>query len=419
MSEKKKTILTISDHPLSPSGVGTQTRYVMEALLRTGKYRILSLAGAIKHADYRVHHTEEFKEDWLIKPVDGYGTQEIIRSIMSQDKPDFVWIMTDPRFYGWLWSMEEEVRKHCPLIYYHVWDNYPYPDYNAVWYRSNDFIGTISKVTDDIVGHLAPNVEKKYIPHAVDSNIFKKIDDDTSKKIRNEMCEGAPDKLVFFWNNRNARRKQSGTLIFWFKEFLDKVGHDKAMLCMHTDVRDPHGQDLEKILQYLGLTNGQVKFSTSKVSSQELSRLYNCADCTINISDAEGFGLATLESLSCETPIIVNMTGGLQEQVTNGEEWFGIGIEPASKAVIGSLDIPYIYEDRLNKQDFLDALEKFYAMSKEERLEMGKRGREHTLKNYNFETYQKTWVEVFDDISNRMGSWETRKGYDNWRMEEL
>ena len=53
------------------------------------------------------------------------------------------------------------------------------------------------------------------------------------------------DKVVFFWNNRNARRKQSGTLIFWFKKFLDKVGHDNAMLIMHTDVKDPNGQDLE------------------------------------------------------------------------------------------------------------------------------------------------------------------------------
>ena len=40
------------------------------------------------------------------------------------------------------------------------------------------------------------------------------------------------------------------------------------------------------------------------------------------------------------------MTGGLQEQVTNGKEWFGWGIQPASKAVIGSLQVPYIYEDR-------------------------------------------------------------------------
>jgi hypothetical protein len=33
---------------------------------------------------------------------------------------------------------------------------------------------------------------------------------------------------MFFWNNRNARRKQSGSLLYWFKEFLDEVGHDKA-----------------------------------------------------------------------------------------------------------------------------------------------------------------------------------------------
>ena len=30
---KKKKILVLSDHPLSPSGVGTQTKYFIEALL--------------------------------------------------------------------------------------------------------------------------------------------------------------------------------------------------------------------------------------------------------------------------------------------------------------------------------------------------------------------------------------------------
>ncbi len=128
-----------------------------------------------------------------------------------------------------------------------------------------------------------------------------------------------PNKKIFFWNNRNARRKQSGTLIWWFKEFLDKVGHDKATLLMHTDARDQHGQDLPHIIEHLGLNKGQVLLSTAKVEPGRLAIMYNMADFTINISDAEGFGLATLESLSCGTPIIVNMTGGLQEQVT--ERW--------------------------------------------------------------------------------------------------
>ena len=60
--------------------------------------------------------------------------------------------------------------------------------------------------------------------------------------------------------------------------------------------------------------------------------MYNMADCTINISDAEGFGLGTLESLSCETPIIVTMTGGLQEQVTDGESWFWVWSEAGKQS---------------------------------------------------------------------------------------
>ena len=48
MTDKIK-ILTISDMPLSPSGVGTQTKYVIESLLKTGKYQVISLGGAIKH----------------------------------------------------------------------------------------------------------------------------------------------------------------------------------------------------------------------------------------------------------------------------------------------------------------------------------------------------------------------------------
>ena len=39
---KKIKIFTISDHPLSPSGVGTQTKYMIEAMLRTGKYEFVS-----------------------------------------------------------------------------------------------------------------------------------------------------------------------------------------------------------------------------------------------------------------------------------------------------------------------------------------------------------------------------------------
>jgi len=408
MSDKIK-IFTISDHPLSPSGVGTQTKYIIEGMLKTGKYQFISFGGAIKHPNHQPQQTEEWGADWVIWPVDGYGNADQVRAMVQQQKPDILWFMTDPRFYGWLWNIENEIRIHVPMVYYHVWDNYPYPKFNRPAYLSNDHIACISKLTHDIVQTVTPEVGSSYIPHAVDGTIFAPGTPEKIAVIKKE--QNLEDKFVVFWNNRNARRKQSGSLIFWFKEFLDKVGNENATLVMHTDIKDQHGQDLEAIIHELGLTNGEVLFSRQKVAPADLATMYNLADVTINVADAEGFGLATLESLSCGTPIIATLTGGLQDQLTDGENWYGIGLEPSSKSVIGSQEVPYIYEDRLNGQDVVDALVKIYEMSPEERTALGATGRAWTEREFSFDQYVERWDTLFTEIHETMGSWETRTGY--------
>ena len=418
MTEEKKKIFIISDHPLAPSGVGTQTKYVIEALLDTGRYKVVCLGGAVKHESYKPQKVEKYGDDWIIYPVQGYGTQEMVRSALFNEKPDMIWFMTDPRFYGWLWSMENEIRANIPMVYYHVWDNYPYPEYNKKFYDSTDVIASISKVTHDIVNTVSPTVENHYLPHAVNSKVFFPIAEEEIQQLKKEQF-GDDERVTFFWNNRNARRKMSGSLIIWFSEFADEVGPENVRLIMHTDPKDPNGQDLEAIIGDLGIDDGRILLSNKKVQPTVLSAMYNMADCTINISDAEGFGLATLESLSCQTPIIVNMTGGLQEQVTDGEEWFGVGIEPSSKAVIGSQTVPYIYEDRVSKEDVIAALHKIYNLTPQERKLLGMKGRNHVLKNYNFENFEKKWVSLIDSIVENHGSWETRKGYKAWELREI
>ena len=419
----KKKILVLSDHPLSPSGVGTQTKYMIEALLKTGRYQFICLGGAMKHNDYTPQKVEPWGEDFKIFPVDGYGNHEIIRSVLQKERPDALWFMTDPRFYGWLWEIENEVRANVPMIYYHVWDNFPAPHFNASFYNSNDVVACISKVTYEIVKDVAPDVDSCYLPHAVNEAFFHppKSDEEkhASEQLREKLTQGNPKKKIFFWNNRNARRKQSGTIIWWFKEWLDKVGHDKAMLLMHTDPRDPHGQDLPVLINHLGVNRGQVMLSTNKVSSEQLANMYRVADYTINISDAEGFGLSTLESLSCGTPIIVNMTGGLQEQVTDGKNWFGFGIEPCSKTVIGSLQVPYIYEDRISQRDFEKNLTKAIKLPIKKYKQISSQGRRHVLKNYNFEQFEKSWIELMDKIIEEHGSWDKRKLYKQWHLMEV
>jgi len=417
---KKIKVLTLSDHPLSPSGVGTQTKYVIEALLKTGKFEVLSLGGAIKHHDYTPKLIEPWGEDWKVIPVDGYGTQEMIRSILRNEKPDILWMMTDPRFYEWLWDIENEIRPLCPIVYYHVWDNFPAPHFNAKYYNSNDLIVSISKLTHEIVKEVAPETPSKYIPHAVREDVFRPLPIEERVKIKEESLGVDKDKFIAFWNNRNARRKQSGTLLFWWKEWLDKRDlHQKAQLIMHTEPKDPHGQDLGHIVKQLGLdSDRQVLFSTQKVPLEQMGTFYNMVDVTINISDAEGFGLATLESLSCGTPIIANMTGGLQEQVIGPEGENGVAIFPSSKAVIGSQQVPYIYEDRISKQSFIAALDKMYFIDEEARRNLGMQGHRHVRQNYSFEKFEKQWVETMLKVHEDHSSWST-KNYSSIVFKEV
>jgi len=440
--QKKIKVLTISDHPLSPSGVGTQTKYFIIEMLKTGKFSFVSLGGAIKHDNYQPTKVDEFGEDWVIFPVDGYGDQDTIRSVIRTHKPDILWFMTDPRFFPWLWEIENEIRSLVPMVYYHVWDNYPYPTFNKSWYDSTDVIATISKVTSDIVRTVAPGVEEHYVPHAIPTDLFKKSVVGGRSIFRRQHFGIDDDHFLIFWSNRNARRKQSGSLIYWFNDFLKKLQkkdkNAKATLLMHTEPKDPNGQDLNAIINELGLVNKEVLISPQKLPPDALVEIYNAADCTINIADAEGFGLATFESLACETPVIVTMTGGLQEQVTYIERVsedimlkrnskmkpvteyeHGIGLEPTSKAVIGSQEVLFIYEDRLDGKQVSNALMKMYEHGPENRAELGKAGREHVLKNYNFDDFANRWEKIMVDTYEKHGSWDTRKNYKSWELRAV
>ncbi|MAF25548.1 hypothetical protein CL634_08260, partial [bacterium] len=172
-------------------------------------------------------------------------------------------------------------------------------------------------------------------------------------------------------------------------------------------------------LEDLGLTDGQIFISNKKLPEHVLATFYNMADCTINIADAEGFGLSSLESLACGTPIISTLTGGLQDQIFDGENWFGIGIEPMTKAVIGSQDVPYIFEDRISSADFKKACKKILFMSREELDDWGALGRQSVLDRFSTKQYTEGWLKIIEETCQEQGSWKTRKNYKNWELLEV
>jgi glycosyltransferase involved in cell wall biosynthesis len=424
-NQKKIKLMTFGDHPFLPSGVGTQQRYICEALLKSGKFQIFSVGGAMnipREAEGRIQLVEGYGEDWKVMAVNGYGNPDLMRSLLHAEKPNIISIFTDPRFWTWLFMMEHEVRRHVPIVFYTIWDNYPAPQFNRKYYESVDHLACINSVAYNVAKELCPDVDSCYLPHSVPTDIFKKLDAEKVAEFKQGVIKNNPsfaDKIIFMFNSRNARRKQTGSMILWFKQFLDIVGHDKAMFLMHTDPKDIHGQDLEVILEDFGLDKGQVVISNAKIPPEELAMLYNVADCTVQLSDAEGWGLSITESLACETPVIATLTGGLVDQLTDGEEWFGIGIEPASKSLIGSQDVPYIFEDRLNGDNVVNAFLEMYNKTPDERAEMGRKGRQSIFNRLSFEDHGKRWVELLEEIHEKHGSWETRQNYKPYQVIEL
>ena len=73
--EKKYKVLVLSDHALSTSGVGCQTRFLLEGLIKKGRWSFRQFGAAIKHANYE---PVEVNPDFIIKPIDGFGNRNLI-----------------------------------------------------------------------------------------------------------------------------------------------------------------------------------------------------------------------------------------------------------------------------------------------------------------------------------------------------
>jgi len=419
--EKKIRLMTISDNPIGkPTGVGLQTRYMIEGLLKTGKYQVASLAATAANQNMNPIKTQEYGDAWEILPINGFGEPEVLRAALRLKKPDILWFMTDPRYYWWLWNMENEIRTNCYTVYYNIWDNLPYPTYNKKYYESTDTLVAISKLTFDINKTVAPNTECLYLPHAVDPKYFKPLPEESVKTFRKNSLGPNAEKFIFFWNNRNQKRKQAASLIWAYKDFCDKIGHDKTILLMHTDPKEAAGPDLEANVKATGLTNGEVLFSTDKaLSFERLGVLYNACDCGINISDSEGFGLSLLETLACGKPAIATLTGGMVEQIINDNGvHLGVGLKPSASPVVGSQIIPYIYEDHVSRERVVEAMTKMYFMSKEERNNLGKLAVEHVNKHFNFEQYTNRWDEILTSVYQKGPTWP-RVDYKSWSLTEM
>ncbi|MBS1738589.1 MAG: glycosyltransferase [Bacteroidetes bacterium] len=406
----KKKILLIGDDIRMTSGVSTVLREIV--IGTSHKYDWVCVGGAVNHPEEGKRldlsgdtnkHANITDANVILYPTNGYGNPDLIRYLIKAEKPDAMMMMTDPRYYGWLFQIEHEIRKQIPIIYLNIWDNLPYPMYNKSFYESCDTLMAISKQTENInrvvLGkELAAEKIIKYCPHGVNENTFFPITSDnpeylTLQEFKRQLYGEKEYEFALLYNARNIRRKSTSDLMLAWKLFIDTLPEPKAKKCalvMHTQVKDENGNDLKALSEMLfgNEEKYNIIFSENRYPPSFMNMLYNATDTTALVSSNEGWGLSLTEAMMAGKPIIATVTGGMQDQMRFEDEkgkWiefteeFGSNhfgkyrrhgiwafpVYPSNHSLIGSIPTPYIFDDRVEPKDISEQIGHVYRYKTE------------------------------------------------------
>lgn len=456
----RKKILLLCDDIRMHSGIATMAREFV--LGSAHHFNWFNVGAAVKHGekgkilDLSADINKSLNiEDSEVKvlPNDGYGDPQLVRTLLKTEKPDAIFIFTDPRYWVWLFEIEREIRNKIPIIWLNIWDDYPAPNYNKTYYDSVDALLAISQQTkvinelvlkDKITSKVA-----KYIPHGINHEAFKPIEDKETNKeyldFKNGVLHGKDYDFIVFFNSRNIHRKRPGDVILAYRYFCDMIGEEKAKKCaliMHTQSVDPNGTDLNAVKAALAPNEYvNVFFSQSKINPAQMNGLYNLADLTVLISSNEGWGLSLTESMLAGTMIAGNVTGGIQDQMRFEDEegnWVQLTKEfpsnhrgtykksgpwaepifPNNISLAGSPPTPYIFDDRCSPEDVAQAILNVYVLSPEERKERGLKGREWAMSQEAGFTGEIMSNRIIEAVDETIKNFKPRELFDLITVEE-
>ena len=459
--EDRKKILLLCDDIRMHSGVATMAREIVVGTAH--HFNWINIGGAIKHPDQGKRFdlsNDVNKENGIddasvqLYATSGYGDQNFVRGVINQEKPDAVLLFTDPRYWTWMFDMEREIRKTTPIFYLNIWDDYPTPLYNRAYYESCDLLMSISKQTKNInelvLGAAAKGKTLTYVPHGINEKQFYSIKEEKEteslQSLKNDLFGDKEIDYVVFWNSRNIRRKAPGDVILSYRHFCDLIGKEKAKKCaliMHTQPVDNNGTDLYAVREAIcDPEYVNVYFSSNKLNTQQMNQLYNIADVTMLISSNEGWGLSLTESMMAGTPIIANVTGGMQDQmrfVDENGEWYTPSkkvpsnhmgtykehgnwakpVFPSNISLVGSVPTPYIHDDRADFREVAEAIKEWYELGPEGRAEAGKAAREWVTSDESGMSATAMGYNVAKYTNQVLDNFAPRSRYDLIKGEDL
>ena len=264
-----------------------------------------------------------------------------------------------------------------PNIILNVWgsDVYDFPNeskikkmilHKNIFYAKK--LASTSNVMAREVYRQFPELKKeiKITPFGVDTDKFKKISSKRSNK--------------FIIGNIKALSSKYGIkyIILGVDDFMKKLKAEKKdyqnVECqIYGDGEDK--EELEKLVKSLGLEKN-ILFK-GRIPNEEVPKVLSTFDvfCAASIINSESFGVAIVEAMACEVPVIATKIDGFNEVMVDNVT--GLMVEKENYEEI-SKALWYIYNN------------------KEKCDEFGKNGRKRVLEKYDWNKNVKTMIDVFE-----------------------
>ncbi len=170
----------------------------------------------------------------------------------------------------------------------------------------------VTAVSDDLrkdtYEHFAIDKEIEVIPNFIDLSRFKKQKKDHFKRA---ICPDGEKLLVHTSNFRKVKRVEDVIQVF---SKIRSIVPSKLLL-----VGDgPERSKMEELCREIGLCD-DIRFLGKLEAVEEV---LSVSDLFIMPSEKESFGLAALEAMACEVPVLSSNAGGLPELNVDGRSGF-------------------------------------------------------------------------------------------------
>lgn len=311
-----------SNSPGISTGYGQQAGYLVNNMLSAGM-KVASMSnfgqeGTVSTLKLKRGSIPHYPRSFQGYSVDVLPTHHNHFKSKHPNLKDAIFILYD----SWVYNGYPDLDKENVIIWAPI-DHITLPP-RVIQFLQKENVTTIAMSPDGRRQLEAAGIESTYIPHTVDTSIYKPTFEINGRPVR-EHFQCNDDNFIVGMvaankSNGLVHRKAFSENILAFSAFQRK--HPEARLYIHSEAsKSMGGFDLVTILKSCGIPQNTVIFPDPYdyrygIDQKDMAAIYTGIDVLLAPSYGEGFGCPTIEAQACGTRTIVSNWAASQDLVS-------------------------------------------------------------------------------------------------------